>query len=380
MDFLRRYFFDDTGKAEDDEEPSKTERVSLKRSEKKLDIRNWDRIKRFFRFHWKGCMFIITPIILSPILTNPSKEAKSGFVFALVVIYWVTECLPVIMTSMIPIVLLPLLGISDSDETCRSYFRDTTFALVGGITIALSVEYSNLHRRLALTLIKLFSCYPRRLHMGLMFITYSLSHIMSNTVTAALMCLIVRAVLEILSEEGVITLYEKMTKKDTINNRNPSRFSIAFYLGTAYSATIGGLNSLIGSGTNLAFKYEWERIYEDFNKGLGIPVDDFVEIKNVRFFAYGLPISILLLCSTYLYLEVYLMGLWRPNTVMAKRIEHFNQMAKIKEKVFKDRYRNQNKITCHEISIIVLIVILLILYLTRSPDWMPGWVDITNKQ
>uniref|UniRef100_T1GVC5 Citrate transporter-like domain-containing protein n=1 Tax=Megaselia scalaris TaxID=36166 RepID=T1GVC5_MEGSC len=145
------------------------------------------------------------------------------------------------VTSMLPIALLPMLGILGSEDTCRSYFKDTTIVMMGGIIIAMAVEYSNLHYRLALLIIKRFTCYPRVLHLALMGITFCLSTTMSNTATAALMSPIVRAILENLNDEEVMKIYLEMEKNDSNENRRPTPQAIAFYLGVAYSATIGGL-------------------------------------------------------------------------------------------------------------------------------------------
>uniref|UniRef100_T1GLJ8 Citrate transporter-like domain-containing protein n=1 Tax=Megaselia scalaris TaxID=36166 RepID=T1GLJ8_MEGSC len=155
---------------------------------------------------------------------------------------------------------MPMMGILSSEETCQSYFKDTTVMLIGGMIIALSVEYCNLHKRLALLFIRCFTCYPRILHFALMVMTFFLSTMMTNTTTASIMFPIVRAILDNLSENGILRVYEPKLKTET--DHRPTKFAIAFYLGVAYSATIGGTSSLIGTGTNMAFKYEWIRIYE----------------------------------------------------------------------------------------------------------------------
>lgn len=372
MDFIWRLFF---GEKKIDQDPVAETAVSVKTAKHKpsiYELRCSRRIKRFFQFHWRGCLVIAAPIVLSPLLlislTNSKLDSSIVFVFALSVIYWVSECLPVMVTSMLPIVLFPLLGIFKSEDTCRSYFQDTNLVMMGGIIIALSVEYSNLHRRFAFLFIKLFSCYPRYLHMGLMSITFILSTIISNTVTTAIMCPIVGAVLDLLYEAGVMNIYEPKKKHDSLQNRLPSKFAIAFYLGTAYAATIGGIGTLIGTGTNIAFKFKWEARYQN-----SLVID--------HFFEHCFPISFLMLCSTYLYLQVYLMGLFQPESALYRDIQDCNKLAMKKKKVFKERYWKQPKISCHEISILVLISILLILYFTRYPPHnLDGWAHFLSKE
>lgn len=382
MDFIKGIFADDLDEDEldpvsipnDDQLENKSKRVKVK-ARKLPTYHDYDwitRIKRFFRFHWRGCLVISTPIFLTPLLFDGSMENRAGFVYVLCVIYWVSECLPVMVTSMLPIVLLPLLGILGSDETCRSYFKDTTMVMVGGLMIALSVEYSHLDRRFALVFIRLFSCYPRKLHIALMSVTYVISNVMSNTATAAIMCSIAKAIIDLLHEEGIMEIYED------IKNKRPTAPVIAFYLGTAYAATIGGMGSLIGSGTNMFLKYGWTRIYTDLNSDS--KVADKVFIQYEKFMEYCLPISFLLLCSTCMYLQIYLMGVWRPNSLLAKNIKEMNKMAKEKKETFRDMYRNRQRITSEEKSIGILIITLQVLYFTRSPDFMSGWADLVSTK
>lgn len=374
MDYIRKLFMGD-----DYADHPIDKHARIKKRPTFHDLEIIDRIKRFFRYHWRGCFIIAVPICLSPLLLSThSQEAKSGFVYLLIVFYWVSECLPVMVTSMLPIALLPMLGILGSEDTCRSYFKDTTIVMMGGIIIAMAVEYSNLHYRLALLIIKRFTCYPRVLHLALMGITFCLSTTMSNTATAALMSPIVRAILENLNDEEVMKIYLEMEKNDSNENRRPTPQAIAFYLGVAYSATIGGVSSLIGSGTNLSFKYQWELIYYELNNEER--PHDYVVIQIGHFMGYCFPISFLLLCCTYIYLQVYLMGLWRPGSEIARQIMDSNKMAKKKQKVFNLKYKNLRKITCHEITISVLILILLVLYLTRAPDFMDGWANALSTR
>lgn len=376
MDFIWRLFFGDTAEKIDQADPVAETAVSDKPDKNKppiYELQCSKRIKRFFRFHWKGCLVIASPIVLSPLLYEKTLVKSVVFVFILSVIYWVSECLPVMVTSMLPIVFFPLLGILASDVTCRSYFQDTNLVMMGGMIIGLSVEYSNLHRRLAFLFIKVFRGYPRLLHMAVMFITFILSSIISNTAATAIMCPIVGAVLNLLYEMGIVNIYEPKKKHNSHENRRPSKFAIAFYLGTAYAATIGGIGSLIGTGTNITFKYRWEQHYRNHEGG--------VYISYEYFFKYCFPIGLLMICSTYLYLQVYLMGLFRPNSVLYRNIQDSTNLAMKRQKVFKERYRKQPKISCHEISILVLIFILLILYWTRAPPRaLYGWSELIGRE
>lgn len=76
--------------------------------------------------------------------------------------YWVTECIPLPATSMLPIILFPLLGILDTETTCMTYFKETNVMFLGGIMIAIAVEYSGLHIRVAMITLLCIGCSPRK--------------------------------------------------------------------------------------------------------------------------------------------------------------------------------------------------------------------------
>lgn len=84
------------------------------------------------------------------------------YVVLLMSAYWVTEALPLPITSMIPMVLFPLMGILDTETTCMMYMKETMLMFIGGLIIALAVEHCNLHKRVALKVISLIGCSQRR--------------------------------------------------------------------------------------------------------------------------------------------------------------------------------------------------------------------------
>jgi sodium-dependent dicarboxylate transporter 2/3/5 len=84
------------------------------------------------------------------------------FVVLLMSIYWVTEALPLPITGMLPMVLFPVFGILSSDQVCMMYLKETMVMFLGGIMIALAVEYCNLHKRVALRVIRIIGCSQRR--------------------------------------------------------------------------------------------------------------------------------------------------------------------------------------------------------------------------
>lgn len=84
------------------------------------------------------------------------------YVVLIMSMYWVTEALPLAITSLLPVVLFPMLKILEINQTTMSYMKETMFMCIGGIIMALAVEYCNLHKRLALKVISIIGCGQRR--------------------------------------------------------------------------------------------------------------------------------------------------------------------------------------------------------------------------
>lgn len=84
------------------------------------------------------------------------------YVVLIMGVYWVTEALPLPISSMLPIVLFPLMGIMDTQKTCMMYMKETIIMFLGGLIMALAVEYSNLHKRVSLKVLTIIGCSQRR--------------------------------------------------------------------------------------------------------------------------------------------------------------------------------------------------------------------------
>lgn len=114
--------------------------------------------------------------------------------------YWICECFPMAVTSLIPIVLFPMLGVLSTAETCSCYMNDTIMVFIGGLVIALAIEHSKLHLRIALGGMKLIGCSHAKLLGGICAVTTFISMWVSNTAATAMMLPIIYAILEELEQ------------------------------------------------------------------------------------------------------------------------------------------------------------------------------------
>ena len=152
-------------------------------------------------------------------------------------VWWMTEAIPLAATALLPLVIFPLAGVGTIKEGGAPYASATIFLFMGGFLIALALQRWNLHRRLALYVVKVIGTSPKRLILGFMLATGFLSMWVSNTATAVVMLPIGTSVLALTAE--TVGGWDKQKK-----------FATALMLGIAYSASIGSLGTLIGTPPN----------------------------------------------------------------------------------------------------------------------------------
>ena len=153
---------------------------------------------------------------------------------AWMLVWWVAEAVPLGVTSVLPLVVFPLLGVTDVATAAAPYGSKFVFLFMGGFLIALALERWHLHRRFALNILVAAGGRPRRLLAGFMLATASLSMWISNTATTLMMLPIALSVLS------------------KIQLDRHSRFPVALLLGTAYAANLGGIATLVGTPPNVA--------------------------------------------------------------------------------------------------------------------------------
>ncbi|PHN93633.1 anion transporter [Maribacter sp. 6B07] len=196
---------------------------------------------------------------------------------AWVAIWWVTEAIPIYVTALLPLILFPLTGGLSLTETATSYGHKYIFLYMGGFILAIAIEKWNLHRRIALTIINLIGTNVINIILGFMLATAFLSMWISNTAAAVIILPIAMAI-----------VYQLNDNPDTEKDENKI-FGKALMLAIAYSASIGGIATLIGTPTNLVLAGV---VQTTFGK----------EITFSEWFVLGFPIAMILLFLCWYYL------------------------------------------------------------------------------
>ncbi|MFW5442883.1 MAG: SLC13 family permease [Methylococcaceae bacterium] len=207
-------------------------------------------------------------------------------------IFWITEAIPLAATALIPLTLFPILGIASSKATAAQYMNSTVFLLIGGFIIALAMQRWNLHKRIALNILAVFGGHPIQLVLGFMLATAMLSMWISNTATTLMMLPIALA---------IIARYEQF-----LSEQQAHRFTLGLLLSIAYSASVGGMMTLVGTAPNLVFARFYQLVSDQ-------------SVGFAQWMMMALPIGICLLLTLFVVLSLlYLRNL--PNSTELRQL------------------------------------------------------------
>ncbi len=255
---------------------------------------------------------VLGPVLFAVLLWGwggPPGQPLAGAmaaVAALMAVWWMTEAAPLAVTSLLPLVLYPLLGIADARKTPGHYFNEIIVLFLGAFLIALAMERWNLHRRIALHLIAFVGVTPGRVVAGFLLAAALLSMWISNTATALMMLpigLAVVAQIEALVGEG-----------------RARPLALALMLSIAFGCSIGGIATPVGTPTNLAFL----KIYRDtFPTAPAISFGEWM--------LFSLPISVVMLSlAWFLLVKVFCRceaGLRLDRAVIDRELHGLGRMA-----------------------------------------------------
>ena len=167
-------------------------------------------------------------------------------------LWWITEAVPIPVTSILPLLLYPLLGIDSVANTAAHYGKEIIFLFLGGFILALGIERTGLHKRIALHIVARLGGSPSRLVLGIMIACALLSMWINSTATTLVMLPIALSLID--DEDAPLAVRQRLT--------------VPLLLGVAYGATIGGMATPVGTPPNLVFLELWRQLYPD-KEGIG---------------------------------------------------------------------------------------------------------------
>ena len=244
-----------------------------------------------------------------------------------IAIWWIFEAVPIPVTSLLPLVLFPLSGGLDINSTASAYGNKIIFFYIAGFIIAIAMQKWNLHKRIALNIIRIFGSDKTKVILGFMISTAFLSMMISNTSTAIMM----------------LTIGIAVTSQ--ISSKENKNFGKALMLAIAYSASIGGFATLYGTPPNMILKSNIEQFYNST-----------IEYNSWLIMAF--PLSILLLLICWIYLSKFSFDLGENSDIGKKEIK--SQLEKLGKISYEEKI----------ISSIFLVFILALVFKNKIQNYI----------
>lgn len=217
-----------------------------------------------------GLVAGVIPLLMTLLLPAPETMSSGAWLtfgmMLLMAVWWATEALPIQVTALVPIVLIPALGLGSVGQATAPYANPVIFLFLGGFMLGMSMQRWNLHKRIALWVLIAVGTNPRRQIAGVMFATAFLGMWVSNTATAIMMMPIGLSIIS-------------MIKTD--NQSELGRFARALMLSIAYAASVGGISTLIGTPPNALLAGYLSETFD-------------IQVSFAEWMAIGVPISIVM--------------------------------------------------------------------------------------
>ncbi|QDT62860.1 SLC13 family permease [Calycomorphotria hydatis] len=286
-------------------------------------------------------------ILYSPYPSDlPDPARRVAAVTGMMGVLWLSQAIPLAITSLLPLVAFPLLGILPAREISEAYMNNNILLFMGGMIIALGLERWGLHRRIALHVCRVVGVGPKRIVLGFMLATAFLSMWISNTATTLLMVPIGLALLTTLGE----------LEEESGQSGGSEALGFPLILSIAYASSIGGMTTLVGTPTNIIFR---EVFVDSF--------PDAPEISAGQWIVGFLPIGVLMLLAAWLLLT------WRLKPMLDDALD---------SSFFTNYIRRLGPPTRAEWLMAFVFALTAFLWITRKPlqfpfvPPIPGWGDM----
>ena len=239
--------------------------------------------------------------------------------------WWVTEALPMPVVALLPLILFPLLNIAELKTVALSYGDQIIFLFMGGFMLGLAIEKWNLHRRIALGIVKVTGTSGNRIILGFILATGFISMWISNTATTMMMFPIALSVVHVMKDSG--------------GSGNLKHFNLSLMLSIAYASNFGGISTIIGTPPNTAFVGIYEKSYGNIN--------------FIDWIVLCMPIAIILLLALYLVLTRILFRNHIRSSTIARQYIH-------------EEYRALGPLSVSEKRVMIIFLITALLWIFKD--------------
>ncbi|MFM7104887.1 MAG: SLC13 family permease, partial [Flavobacteriales bacterium] len=293
-----------------------------------------------------GPILFFLSILLGSFILTTSQSLLLGILLWMLW-WWISESVAIGVTALMPIVLLPILGLLDVEQTCLAYGNRYVFLFLGGFILALAMEKTGLHKRLSLMIVRRSGSKPDNIILGFLLSSFLISMWISNTATTMMMLPIAASSVKMI-----------LAQHHPIGRERPDRFAAAVLLSIAYGASIGGIATLIGSPPNAAMAGILQKSYN-------------IEVTFSEWFVVGFPFALSLLLLTY-----FLMVKWiLPN---------YMQQADEARAVINEEYEKLGSWRSEEIRVLLIFIFTAVAWICQA--WIADcfrplgilWTDTTT--
>ncbi|MBL0342794.1 MAG: SLC13/DASS family transporter [Bacteroidetes bacterium] len=243
-------------------------------------------------------------------------------------IWWLTEAVHLAVTALIPFVFLPMLGIAEPKIVAFQYMDQIIFLFIGGFLLSFAIERWGLHERIALKILMLVGTRNDRILMGVMITSFSISMWISNTATVMMLLSAVLAIIY-------------MTEQLAGESKQQKDFAKALLIGLAYSATIGGMATLVGTPPNMVFMRAYNEAYPGNT-----------DMNFIKWFSIGFPVALSMLVVCFFILK------W----LFVKS----NKSSGLTKNYFEDAYGKLGKFSFEQKVVSFVFISTAVLWFTRA--------------